>query len=78
MKNVTDFCKMVETGVDPCLKDLQATMSSKWESSLALVNIHRDQNINKDIVVNQFAGKHAWHHLLTDPLKELDIWDHNR
>ena len=78
MKNVTDFRKMVETGVDLHLKDLQATMSSKWESSLALVNIHPDQNIDKDIVVNQFAGKHAWHHMLTDLRKELNIWDHDR
>ena len=26
MKNLTDFRKAVETGVDPCLKDLQATI----------------------------------------------------
>ena len=74
MKNVTDFRKMVETGVDPCLKDLQATMSSKWESSLALVNIHCDQNIDKDIVVNQFAGKPAdTIIILTELLTELDM-----
>ena len=65
MKNVTDFCKTTGTGVDPHLKNLQATMSSKWESSLVLINIHCDQNIDIDIVVDQFAGKHAWHHLLS-------------
>ena len=26
MKNLTDFHKAVETGVDPCLKALQATI----------------------------------------------------
>ena len=26
MKNLTNFRKAVETGVDPCLKDLQATI----------------------------------------------------
>ena len=50
-------------------------MSSKWESSLALINIHRDQNIDIDIVVDQFAGKPADTIIimLTDVLTELDM-----
>ena len=49
-------------------------MSSKWESSLALINIHRDQNIDMDIVVDQFAGKPAdTIIMLTDLLTELDM-----
>ena len=49
-------------------------MSNKWESSLALINIHRDQNIDIDIVVDQFAGKPAdTIIMLTDVLTELDM-----
>ena len=56
MKNLTDFRKTVETGVDPPL------------------SIHCDQNIDIDIVVDQFADKPA--HaiiMLTDLLTELDM-----
>lgn len=75
MKNLTDFRKAVETGVDPCLKDLQATICLASEkSSLALINIHCDQNIDIDIVVDQFAGKPAdTIIMLTDLLTELDM-----
>ena len=49
-------------------------MSNKWESSLALINIHCDQNIDMDIVVDQFAGKPAdTIIMLTDLLTELDM-----
>ena len=74
MKNVTDFRKTMETWWIRAWKTYrQLCLSSKWESSLARINIHSDQNIDIDIVVHQFAGKHAWHHMLTDLLTELDM-----
>ena len=76
MKNLTDFRKAVENWCGSVPERLTGNyMSSKWESSLALINIHRDQNIDIDIVVDQFAGKPADTIIimLTDVLTELDM-----
>ena len=47
---------------------LRATMSSEQESSLALTNIHYDQDIDVDAVIEIFAQTHPRRLLLADLL----------
>ena len=38
MKNLTDFCKMVETGVDPCLRAI--SLFNSFCSNVAKTKLH--------------------------------------
>ena len=53
---------------------LRATLSSERESSLALMNIHQDQGIDVDAVIDIVAQKHQRRPFLADLLStDLEV-----